>query len=392
MGCLYNSTGYPVYTSHMVRGSGCYVYDDAGKKYLDLEAGVWCLPLGHMPPRLMLAIQEQMTRICHVGYKYNDEVAERAAAKLIQITKLADGQCVFLSSGSEAVEFGIQIAKALRPGKKCLCLSNQYLSAYGEGSALQTGKECLVAWKPDEEKTVEQWREELLNTFHIQKIGVFVLEAGNSSGLVHLPPVNLMCALNIVARENHVLLVVDEVTSGIGRTGKWFGYMHFDIRPDIVALGKGLGNGYPVSAVVMSKEIADGASDIHFHYAQSHQNDPLGCRIALEVITEVEEKGLIQQAVILGQYLREGYVKISEAFPLLKEIKGIGLLTAILFSDNVQPEQLEWLDRQLFEAGYIVGMKPAQRTLRTYAPLVLKQNMIDDYLAALAKLLRCLYT
>lgn len=276
MSYLYNSTGYPEYTKNIVSGSGCYVYDKAGKKYLDLEAGVWCLSLGHMPSRLTLAIHEQMTRLCHVGYKYNDMVAERAAEKLVEIAGFPDGKCVFLSSGSEAVEYGIQIAKALRPGKKCICLQNQYLAAYGEGARLQNTAVGGISWNGTDEKSVKEWYEELLGTINFQEVGVFVFEAGNSSGLVELPPTNLVHALSILLQDFEVLTVADEVTCGIGRTGKWFGYMNYDIIPEVIAVGKGLGNGYPVNAVILKKDVAAAALEAGFHYAQSHQNDPLG--------------------------------------------------------------------------------------------------------------------
>ena len=174
----------------------------------------------------------------------------------------------------------------------------------------------------------------------------------------------------------------------MGRTGKWFGYMNYPICPDIIAVGKGLGNGYPVSAVILKKEIAAAASDTGFHYAQSHQNDPLGCRIALEVVTMMEEDNLLKQAEMLGNYMRERYMDIREYFPCIEEIKGIGLLSAIRFGDCICPEQLELLDRQLFEAGYIVGMKPVQRTLRTYAPLIADKSMFDSYLSALVALMK----
>lgn len=133
MSNLFNSTGYAVYEEDMVSGSGCYVFDRKGKKYLDMEAGVWALPLGHCDPDINKAIHNQIDKMMHCGYKYNTEIAEKCARKLLQITEMEGGKCVFLTSGSEAVEYGIQLAKAIRPGKKCVSLKNQYLSAYGSG-------------------------------------------------------------------------------------------------------------------------------------------------------------------------------------------------------------------------------------------------------------------
>lgn len=388
---LYNSTGYPVYHKKIVKGDGCYVYDDAGNAYLDFEAGVWCLALGHNPPGIAAAIQEQAAQISHVGYKYNHSVTETAAEKLVKISGIPGGKCVFLSSGSEAVEYGIQVAKTLRPGKRCVSLSGQYLSAYGGGAQVQkTAGDCLP-WEDSQEKSTEDWCRELSAHTDFREVGLLLFEAGNSSGLVKLPPASLVRALKILTAEYNILILADEVTCGIGRCGKWFGYMNYHMIPHMAAVGKGLGNGYPVSAVVLSDKTASEALESGFHYAQSHQNDPLGCRIALEVIRNIEDNRLLEQAVVLGNYLREQYGRIKERFPAIEEVKGIGLLNSIRFSGRIQPKMLEALDKQLFETGYIVGMKPFERTLRTYLPFIADKTMIDSYISALEKCMTDLF-
>lgn len=388
MGNLYNSTGYPIYNDKIINSQGCYVYDDKGNKYLDFESGVWCLSLGHKHPKIMAAIYDQLNRISHVGYKYNDEVAEKAAEKLIQITGISSAKCVFLSSGSEAVEYGIKMAKALRPNKKGICLTNQYFSAYGSASNLSSPEWINIPWTHDEQKSVEEWTSKLVSFIDFEQIGVFVFDAGNTSGLVKLPPYNLVSAINQLLKKVDGIMVVDEVTCGIGRTGKWFGYMNYNLSPDIVAIGKGLGNGYPVSAVVIKDELAENATQVGFHYAQSHQNDPLGCRIAYEVIKTIEEDQLLENAATLGEYFRGGYSKIMGCNNVLNEVRGIGFLNSIQFSERIKPEQLLELDKLLFINGFVVGIKPNDKVLRTYNPLITETYMIDNYLEVLEVLLK----
>lgn len=384
MSSLYNSTGYPLYTQNIMNSQGCYVYDSNGKSYLDFESGVWCIPLGHKHPRVLSAMREQMERVCHVGYKYNDEIAEKAAEKLLNVAGFSSGKCVFLSSGSEAVEYAIQIAKILRPNKKCICLMYQYLSAYGNGADLNNPDWISIPWDDSLEKSAEEWYDELTSSINFYDVGIFVFEAGNSSGLVKFPSQNLVKALSLITQEFNVLTVVDEVTCGIGRAGKWFGYMNYQMQPDIIAVGKGVGNGYPVSAVIIKDELATEALQQGFRYAQSHQNDPLGCRIVFEVIRTIEDDALIDNSVILGEYLRSKYKKLKESYPIIEEIKGKGLLNSIRFSDEIEPEYLSNLDKHLFDSGYIVGMKPKEKTLRTYMPLITEKSMIDSYMKALA--------
>ena len=128
---ILNTTDYRVYSANMARAEGCYVYDESDNRYLDLEAGVWALPLGHCDPDINRALHEQIDSMSYCGYKYSQQIDEVCAAKLLEITDLEDGKCVFLSSGSEAVEYGVQLAKHLKPGKKSMCLKHQYFSAYG---------------------------------------------------------------------------------------------------------------------------------------------------------------------------------------------------------------------------------------------------------------------
>lgn len=138
---ILNTTGYRMYSSSMNRAEGCYIYNDSGNRYLDLEAGVWALPLGHCDPDINEALHDQIDIMSHCGYKYSQPIVEVCAEKLLEINNFEDGKCVFLSSGSEAVEYGVQLAKFIKSGKKCMCLKNQYFSAYG----------CSV---PDKEKDV----------------------------------------------------------------------------------------------------------------------------------------------------------------------------------------------------------------------------------------------
>lgn len=388
MSDLYNSTGYPLYNGKIINSQGCYIYDDKGNTYLDFESGVWCLPLGHKHPKIISAMYDQINRLSHVGYKYNDEIVEKAAEKLIQISGFSSAKCVFLSSGSEAVEYGIKMAKALRPNKKCICLANQYFSAYGSASNLSSTEWVRIPWDHKENKSVEEWTSMLISLIDFQQIGVFVFDAGNTSGLVKLPPHNLVSAISRLLEKVDAITVVDEITCGIGRTGNWFGYMNYNLTPDIVAVGKGLGNGYPVSAVIIKENLTENATQLGFHYGQSHQNDPLGSRIAYEVINTIEEEHLLENTITLGKYFRDGYSKIMASYNALTEVRGIGFLNSLQFSDRINPEQLMELDKQLFENGFIVGMKPKEKVLRTYNPLITEAYMIDHYLEVLEVLLR----
>lgn len=385
---ILNTTGYQTYSTEIVKGEGCFVYDKSGKEYLDMEAGVWALPLGHCDDDINKVMHEQIDSISHCGYKYNQQITETCAEKLLDILSFKDGKCVFLSSGSEAVEYGIQLARYVTNKKKVLCLNHQYFSAYGCGSLEQKSMWTIVDWDEAENDSIEMYERRLENEIDFSEIGVFLFEPGNSGGIVKFPPTNLVAALNRICKKKNIIIVVDEVTTGVGRTGKWFGFMHYPIFPDIVCVGKGLGNGYPVSAIAITKEISEKAVQSDFHYAQSHQNDPLGCRVAYEVLCKIQKDNLIGEVEQKANYLAMGYKKLNERIPVIAEIRNRGLLFCVELTSNIIEREMMAIEKELYEKGFVVAVKPYQRVIRTYCPLIITNDMIDKYLAELEAVLR----
>jgi acetylornithine aminotransferase len=223
------------------------------------------------------------------------------------------------------------------------------------------------------------------------KVGGFVFEPGSSGGLVRFPPRSLVATLAHWVQAQGGLVVVDEVTTGMGRTGTWYGYQHYDLEPDVVALGKGLGNGYPVSAVSMRDEVAErlqsppqsAATD--FHYAQSHQNDPLGCAVAREVIAVLREEGLVEQSAATGAYFLAALERLAERHSQIVDARGRGLMIGVEFEAGTPVLALY---RALLEQGFLAGCKPAASLLRFYPPLILGTDQVDRLVGSLEQVLR----
>lgn len=385
---ILNTTGYQVYTTNIRNGEGCYIYDDDGNGYLDMESGVWALPLGHCDLDINRAMHEQIDIMSHCGYKYGQQITESCSEKILEILGFLNGKCVFLSAGSEAVEYGVQLAKCVNAKEKIMCLRNQYFSAYGCSSSGQEKDWMIIEWKEEDSRSIEAYEEWLMQNYDFSEIGVFLFEPGNSSGLVKFPPCNLIAAIQRICKKYGILIVVDEITTGVGRTGKWFGYMHYPILPDIVAIGKGLGNGYPVSAIAMTREIAQKALYSGFHYAQSHQNDSLGCRVAYEVLCKIENNQLLEAVKERAAYLAEGYRKLNERIPVIREVRFRGLLFCVELIPEISEQSMSQIEKSLFTKGFIVAVKPVQRVIRTYCPFIITAEMIDQYLAALESALK----
>ena len=380
MSSVLNCTGYEQMDSTIVHSAGCYVTNKQGKRYLDAESGVWCTILGHNHHEINRAMIEQLSEITHVGYRYSTDIVENAGDLLLEVSKIKTGKCVFLSSGSEAVEFGIRVAKKIAEKQICLCLDNHYLAAYGQGYEKDGKNWISLDWT---KYTDGQELSSILKNIPFETIGVFILEPGNASGLVKLPPKELITAIVNQVRVNQGLIVVDEVTTGVGRAGKWFGYENYDIIPDIVACGKSLGNGYPVSAVIMNESVASRIAASGFVYAQSHQNDPLGCAVAKEVLTVIKKENLIEKSNILGEYLQQQLKELMQKYKFIREVRGSGLMQAIELKHEVGQKVLLEIHRELFQAGFIIGVKPVFYTLRFYPPLIVEKEMIDALINAL---------
>lgn len=182
---------------------------------MDFESGVWCTSLGHNNRHVNEAIIKQMNIISHAGYRYSNKIVDEAAEKVLNLFGYIDGKCVFLSSGSEAVEFAVQAVKKIMNKPYFLCLNGYFLSSYGL-SAARNKEEWISLDLTDYKGDPSSF----LKNIPFDKIGAFIFEPGNASGTVKLPPEDLVKMIEVKIRENNGFIVVDEVTTGVGRTGK----------------------------------------------------------------------------------------------------------------------------------------------------------------------------
>ena len=207
-------------------------------------------------------------------------------------------------------------------------------------------------------------------------ISEFIFEPGSSSGYVRFPPEPLIKNLIKTIRENGGKILVNEITTGVGRTGKWFGYQHYDILPDIIAIGKGIGNGYPVSVAVLSEPVINDLDIKPFKYSQSHQNDPLGASVAKEVIDIIEEADLLTKARLNGTLFKQKLEQLVDG-EILKEVRGRGLMMAVDVFDQRLTEQIH---NMLIEQGYIVGNRGS--VLRIDPPLTITEEEFNSFIEA----------
>ena len=166
-------------------------------------------------------------------------------------------------------------------------------------------------------------------------------------------------------------------------TGKWFGFQHYNIQPEVVAMGKGIGNGYPVSVTAISGGIAQKLGTVKFVYAQSHQNDPLGAFVIKEVIDIIEEDNLLKRSEQLGSLLLQGLLKLKNEYPIIRNIRGRGLILAIELKSNAQD-----VYEELFSNGFILCKRPNTEVLRLDPALTIEKGLVESFLITLTNIIK----
>ncbi len=382
--------GHELLLPNIVRADNCDLFDADGTRYVDLESGVWCTPLGHSHPRIIKVLCGQVARIAHTGFNYSSRIVEEAAAEVLSVLGMEDGRCAFLCSGSEAVEFAVRAARMVSTRSLFLTMADSYFGAYGAASQRHDHEWFCFDWSscaacPDSmccDAQCERWA-----SMPLDRIAAFVFEPGSSSGNVRFPPRKLIESIAHALRETDGLIVVNEVTTGIGRTGRWFGYQHYEIQADIVALGKGIGNGYPVSVCALAERTLQRLGDRPVPWAQSHQNDPLGAAVAREVVRTIEDENLIERSKHVAENLHAGLQAIKSRSEVIKEIRARGLMLAIELKDDAAHSLTTTTHRELARRGFFVARRPTAAVLRLDPALTVPGRDIDDFMTALDEIL-----
>ncbi|MFA8300609.1 MAG: aspartate aminotransferase family protein [Hyphomicrobiales bacterium] len=377
------SYGQQIKISNIEKTKGSFIFDSNGKRYLDFESGVWCTSIGHNHPLLNKAIRDQIEKIMHSGFNYTTPIISQTAQKVLDLIDFRNGKCEFLCSGSEAVEFCMRIAEIINHNHKSFTFNNSYFGAYGLAHTKDPKAWHLYDYQncSCKEDTCHGNCKEF-NSIPFEEIKTFLFEPGSSSGFVVFPSQNLIDKICEKIKENNGLVIINEVTTGIGRTGKWFGYQHYNIKPDMIAIGKGIGSGYPVSIAAVSKNALTQLGDQPINYAQSHQNDSLGARVASEVINIIQKEDLIRNSKEKGENLKERLLQLKEKYPIIKTIRNRGLLMAIDFKHSSDK-----ITDQLLEEGIIIIKRRDSETVRIDPPLNISHEEIDLFINTLDQIL-----
>lgn len=365
------------------KGRGMKLWDAEGKEYLDFVSGIAVNILGHCHPKVVLAIQKQAQRLLHVSNLYHNEPQIRLARLLVQHS-FAD-KVFFCNSGAEANEAAIKLArKYAKENMKgdCFEIITALNSFHGRTMATltATGQE---KFHKGFEPLLPGFRYVEFNNLEAIKSAVndltcaIMLEPVQGEGGVKLPSADYLKGVRDLCNEHGLLLILDEVQTGMGRTGKLFGYENYDIQPDIMALAKGLGGGVAIGAMLATDKVA--AAFQPGSHASTFGGNPLACAAALATLeTLIEDGFILDQCRRMGSYLVKGLTELKEEhIDLITDIRGIGLLAGIEITREGSP-----VVQACMERGLLINCTSGN-VLRFMPPLIVQEKEIDHMLEIL---------
>jgi acetylornithine aminotransferase len=382
------------------RGQGCRVQDADGREYLDLIAGIAVSSLGHAHPAIVEAVSRQVAEVAHTSNLYlherEIELAERILCLLGGTTppdppapggthppRPPLGGRVFLAnSGAEANEAAIKLVRRIAgPGRPVIVAAERSFHGRTMGSLALTGKESIRAPFGPFGLTVRfvpYGDADALRAAVGSDVAAVFLEPGlGESGVVPAPEGYLLAARQ-ACDEVGALLVLDEIQSGIGRTGAWFAHQAAGVRPDVLTLAKGLGGGLPIGMCVGLG--AAGTGFARGDHGSTFGGNPVACAAALAVLDTIERDGLLAHVTAVGEHLAAGLSQTGH--PLIAGVRGVGLWRAVVLTAEVAPD----VEAAARRAGFLVNAVQPD-AIRLAPPLILSAGQADEFIAALPGIL-----
>jgi len=393
----------PCYIAH---GEGALVTDVDGNQFIDLTGGWGCLAVGHTHKKVVAAVKDQAEKYLHtdftaVPYESLVELAEK-------LVKLAPGNtpkaAAFFNSGAEAIENAVKIARAHTKRPAIIVFENAF---HGRTLLTMTMTHKAMPYKykfgpfasdiyrfpfPTPYHPfikIEDFEKIVSNTVVPDSVAAIVVEPIQGEGGFNVPQEGFLEYLRKLTNKYGMLLVTDEIQSGIGRTGKFFAIENWDIEPDIICLAKSLAAGMPLSAVIAKKEITDSLPGGCI--GGTYVGNPVACRAALEVIKIIEEEHLLERALKIGEKLKERFLKMKNKYSLIGEIRGIGAMMAIeLVKDQKSKEpatqETAQIVQECIKNGVFVPTAGINKNLlRMLVSLEITDEQLDEALDVLER-------
>ena len=356
----------------ITKGQGCYLYDAEGNKILDMFPGWAVSGMGHCHPSVVEAIRKQAGELLHIDNTFYSE-AQGKLAKLLS-ERAFGGKCFFCNSGAEANEAAMKLARLYTARGKYKFITAQG-SFHGRTFATVTATaqpkyhEGFLPLLPgfvyvpfDNVKALEDAFDD--------EVAAVMVEPIQGEGGINIASAEYLAAIRRLCDEKGAVMILDEVQTGIGRTGKWFGYQHSDIIPDIITMAKALGGGVAIGAMMAKQEIA--ASLVPGKHASTFGGNSLACAAGVAVIEAIEEDNLLENAVAIGKYAQEKLNQLKDKYDIIDHVRGIGLMIGVQLKSSGGE-----IVNKCLEKGLRINCTN-ETVLRFMPAMITTQSQIDD--------------
>lgn len=363
---------YPLYDIEPVKALGSKLWDKEGTEYLDLYGGHAVISIGHTHPHYVKRLTDQLNALGFYSNAVQNSIQQELAAKLGEISDCEDYQLFLCSTGAEANENALKLA-SFHTGRKKVIAMKQAFHGRTSGAVAATDNPKIVApFNADHQVVFVPMNDiEALKAELDDQTAAVIIEGIQGVAGIYVPSNDYLQQASALCKEAGALLIMDEVQSGAGRSGKFFAYQHSGIQPDVISLAKGIGNGFPVAMILIAPHIQPWHGMLGTTFGGNH----LACAASLAVLEVIEQENLMANAAELGEWL----IAELKSIPQIKEVRGMGLMLGLGFDFQVA----ELRKNLLFRHKIFTGSAGDKNTMRLLPSLAVTKEELNQFLEAL---------
>ena len=364
---------YPLYDITPVKGEGPYVLDEAGKKYLDLYGGHAVISIGHSHPEYVRAISEQLSKLGFYSNSIKNPLQEELAEKLEKVSGCKDYSLFLCNSGAEANENALKLASFHTGNSRVIYFENAFHGRTSGVVAVTDNEAIKAPFNKDHQVTKLAFEDVTGLEQELNKgdVAAVIFEVIQGVGGLDEASTGFYKLIAELCKKYNALVIADEVQSGYGRTGDFFAFQKHGIRPDIISIAKGMGNGFPVGGILIDEKINAKHGLLGTTFGGNH----LACAAGIAVLNVIAEEDLMENAAELSKYIKEK----ASGIPEIKKMKGRGLMIGLEFDFEVAPLRKELL----FNHRIFTGAASNKKLLRILPPLNITKEHFDALFKAL---------
>ena len=368
---------YSVFPVNVVRGKGCEVYDEKGQAYLDLYGGHAVISVGHSHPYLVKCMSEQLQQLMFYSNSVINKLQERLAYELGELSGYPDYRAFFVNSGAEANENALKLASFYNGRTRVISFAKAFHGRTSLAVEVTNNPKIIAPINDNGHVTYLPLNDTEALKAELAKgdVCAVIIEGIQGVGGIQLPTTEFMKAIRQTCDETNTVMILDEIQSGYGRSGKFFAHQYNDVRPDMITVAKGIGNGFPMAGVLISPKFTPVYGQLGTTFGGNH----LACAAAIAILDVMKAENLVENAAKVGTHLLEELKGCKG----IKEVRGRGLMIGREFEEPIK----ELRQKLLFEEKVFTGVS-GTNVIRLLPPLCLSMNEADEFLTRLHRLIK----